>query len=668
MNAFIGKTPFLRLLLPVVAGIIVCVLFPNWRFHPFFLSLAGCALMFLSFFLGNKNQYQFRWVFGAGVYLFLFSLAINQYRDQERERAFLFPTDSQYYIGIILDIPDVKTRSIACNVKVTHSFQQKVKLYLAPDEDDRTLKPGDEIIFYTTLQPFRNMGNPDDFNYVRFMKIKGFTATAYIAGTDWEKTGRQSNNFASWSQRSREKALTMYRSLIDDDDARAFIAALTLGYKGDLSDDIQEAFRASGTAHVLAVSGLHVGIIYVIINMLFFFLGSSGWRYMLRQGLVILTLWIYVSLVGGSASVVRAAIMLTIICMGNMLHQRGFTYNTLAAAAFFILLFRPYSLFDVGFQMSFTAVAAILFFQPGLYALYQPNRRIGKYVWDLLTVSTAAQLGVFPLVLHYFGTFPTWFFVTNLLVVPLVGIIIYAAAALIGAGLINEATVGLIDHGEAILQWIAETLAGVTLRVVQISESLPFAQLTDNYITTIQLLLMLLFIFFSARFLFTRRIGTLLTSLSVFLAFQISTLESELHQPAPQLMVFNESNRTEIALFADGKRHYLAIPDNGFIPHPQKRILRLSDNEITRFSAETPFPLDLLVLSEHGGFQVEQLVALFTPSLIVLDSSLPRRAAQRISAECSKRGIDIHDVAQDGAFSLNFSYFCPQTSKDCTEK
>lgn len=668
MNVFIGKTPFLRLLVPVVAGIVTCVLFPSWRFHPFFLSLAGCALMFLSFFLGNKSQYRFRWVFGAGVSLFIFSLAIHQYRVQERERVFLFPPESQHYIGIILGIPDVKTRSIACNVKTTHSFQQKVKLYLAPDEAARTLEPGDEIIFYATLQPFRNMGNPDDFNYVRFMQIKGFTATAYIAGSDWQKTGRQSNDFASWSQRSRKKALTMYRSLIDENDARAFIAALTLGYKGDLSDDIQEAFRASGTAHVLAVSGLHVGIIYLIINMLFFFLGNSGWRYMLRQGLVIMTLWIYVSLVGGSASVVRAAIMLTIYCMGNMLHKRGFTYNTLTAAAFFILLFRPYSLFDVGFQMSFTAVAAILYFQPGLHALYRPKSKIGKYVWNLLTVSTAAQLGVFPLVLHYFGTFPTWFFVTNLLVVPLVGVTIYAAAGLMAAGLINEATAGLLDKSEAMLQWIAEKLADVTLRIVQISESLPFAQLTDNYITTIQLLLMLLFIFLFARFLLSHRARTLLTALSLLLAFQLATLVNELRQPAPRLMIFNQPNRTEIALFADGKRHFLAIPDNGFIPHPQKRILRLSNNEIDRFIAEKPFPLDVLVLSENAGFQVEQLVALFTPSIIVLDSSIPRRAAEKICAESSKRGIDIHDVGQDGAFSLNFSYFCSQTSKDCTKK
>lgn len=610
--------------------------------------------MFLTFFLGNKSQYRFRWIFGAGVFLFLFSLAINQYHNQERERTFFFPSESHYYTGIIFDIPEVKNRSIACNVKVSHTFQQKIKLYLEPNETAKTLRPGDEIIFNAQLQPFRNMGNPDDFNYVRYMKIKGFVATAYVAGSAWVKTGHQSNNLATWSQRSREKALSMYRTLININDARAFIAALTLGYKDDLSDDIKEAFRASGTAHVLAVSGLHVGIIYLIINIIFSFLGRSRWRYILRQGLIILTLWMYVSLVGGSASVVRSAIMLTVFCVGNMLHKKGFTYNTLAATAFFILVFQPFNLFDVGFQMSFAAVAAILYFQPGLYTMYQPKRKIGKYVWNLLTVSTAAQLGVFPLVLHYFGTFPTWFFATNLLVVPLVGIIIYSAAALMLAGMINEATAGLIDFAVVLLQWFAEKIAGFTLCIVQIADSMPFAQLTDNYITTFQLLLILTFIFLLSQFLQTHRAKTLISALSMILAFQMTSLDSLLRQPAPQLTIFNESNRSKIALFIDGKRHFLAIPENGFIPHSEKRIIRLSDNEISRFIAVTPLPLDVLVLSEHTDYQVEQLVSLFTPTIIVLDSSIPRRTAQRLCTESSKRGIDIHDVARDGAFSLNF--------------
>ncbi|MEN6588192.1 MAG: ComEC/Rec2 family competence protein [Proteiniphilum sp.] len=668
MNAFIGKTPFLRLLLPVITGILLGLLFPVEISDALRLSILGLLLMLLSYFIGDKNQYKHRWIFGAGVCLFLCSLSILQYRTHEKESQFVFPEVSQYYTGTVLDIPEVKPRSIACNVKTSYPFQRKIKLYLAQDPAARELKPGDEILFYARLQPFRNFGNPDDFDYVRFMKIKGFTGSAYISEINWQKTGRQSHAIPVQAQRLRERALHMYRSLISDKETCAFISALTLGYKSDLSDDLQEAFRASGTAHVLAVSGLHVGIIYGVINLLFSFLGKSGRRYILRQWLVILLLWLYVFVAGGSASVVRATIMLTIFCLGNMQHMKGFTYNTLAAAAFFILILHPFSLFDVSFQMSFGAVAAILCFQPKLQALYAPKNRAVKYVWNLFTVSTAAQLGVFPLVLYYFGTFPTWFFITNLLVVPLIGIIIYAAIVLITVGSIPVLHTGFTEAVQSVLQWIAETLSGITLRIVYIAESLPFSQLSNSYISLFQLLLLFTFIFLFAQFLFTHRSRPLIIALASLFVFQLTVMHGKIGQSVPQLVVFNQTDKSEIALYVNGKRHFLEIPENGILPHPGRRILRLSDSSMAGYHADKPFQADVLILSQNAFFSMEQLRNLFNPSVIVLDSSIPRRAANRMNAEYQQLGIDVHDVTQKGAFSVNYSYLCPLTSKGYTKK
>lgn len=668
MNAFIGKTPFLRLLLPVITGIVLGLLFPVGISDALGLSILGLLLMLLSYFIGDENQYKHRWVFGAGVCLFLCSLSILQYRTHEKESQFVFPEVSQYYTGTVLDIPEVKPRSIACNVKTSYPFQRKIKLYLAQDPAARELKPGDEILFYARLQPFRNFGNPDDFDYVRFMKIKGFTGSAYISEINWKKTGRQSHAIPVQAQRLRERALHMYRSLISDKETCAFISALTLGYKADLSDDLQEAFRASGTAHVLAVSGLHVGIIYGVINLLLSFLGKSGRRYILRQWLIILLLWLYVFVAGGSASVVRATIMLSIFCLGNMQHMKGFTYNTLAAAAFFILIFHPFSLFDVSFQMSFGAVVAILYFQPKLQALYAPKNRAFKYVWDLFTVSTAAQLGVFPLVLYYFGTFPTWFFITNLLVVPLIGIIIYAALALITIGSVPVFHTGFTEVVPSVLQWMVETLSGITLRIVYIAESLPFSQLSNSYISWVQLLLLFTFIFLFAQFLFTHQSRPLIIALTSFFVFQLTIIHGKIGQSVPQLVVFNQTGRSEISLYVNGKRRFLEIPENGILSHPGKRILRLSDRSMAGFQAESPFQADILILSENAFFSMEQLLNLFNPSVIVLDSSIPRRAATRMNAECQQLGIYVHDVTQKGAFSVNYSYLCPLTSKGYTNK
>lgn len=518
MSTGIGKTPFFRLLLPLTAGIVVCYYLPEFSLISKYLTGAtGLILILFSLFVKKEYRFKFRWLFGAGLFLFIFSLSQLQYQQQEQHAQFSFSENEQYYLGTITDIPETKPRTIAYNVKINNPSEKKVILYIQQSEQAWELEPGDEIVFSARIQPFKNFDDAGDFDYPRYMKIKGYSGSAYIPETAWRKTGRSSFSITSASQKFRVKALDFYKSFEPDKDAYAFISALTLGYKEDLTDSMQEAFRVSGTAHVLAVSGLHVGIIYIVINMLFSFLGKQGSTYVIRQLLIIVVLWFYVFVAGMSASIFRAAIMLTINCTAKIFNRRGFTYNTLAAAAFFILIYRPFSLFDVSFQMSFGAVFAILFFQPKLNVLYTPTCKVVKYIYNLFTVSLSAQLGVFPLVLFYFGTFPTYFFITNLFVVPLVGLIIYALVPLIILNLFSSFNIWLIDFLNTVFHWIVKTFVETTFHIVYIAETLPFAQISDINITVVQLILLVFFIFISGYWLFTRRSRSLLAALSTFL-------------------------------------------------------------------------------------------------------------------------------------------------------
>ncbi|WP_298653065.1 ComEC/Rec2 family competence protein [uncultured Proteiniphilum sp.] len=654
MNALIGKTPFFRLLLPIIAGIIAGSLFPGILSASLPAALGGLLLMLLSFFIRPDEQFRFRWLFGAGVCFFLFSLSLYQYR-QHAESTRLTPSGyGQYDLGIVLDIPEVKPRSIAVHIKTALPEEKKVILYLEQTDEARGLIPGDEIVFLSRVEPFSNFGNPDDFDYTGYMQVKGFAGSGYVPGSDWQKTGRQAKSIPVMAQRCRAKMLDFYHSFRLESDAYAFICALTLGYKVHLSNDLQEAFRASGTAHVLALSGLHVGIIYAVISLLFSFFGKSGYGFLARQWLIITALWAFVFIVGMSASVVRAAIMLTLFSIGDLYHRNGFTYNSLAAAAFFILIFRPFSLFDVGFQMSFGAVFGILFFNPKMSRLYRPPNKVVKYVWNLLCITTTAQLGVFPLVLYHFGTFPTYFFITNMLVVPLVGIIIYTTFPLILFGLLRSLQWDFITVLYTFFQWIEKILIGILLRIVYISESIPFAQISDKKISFLQLILLLLFMYPFVRFLSSHRARPLIISLVALLFFQFTITYKNLTPPAPQLTVFNSPGQSEIAVFHNNKRHYMEIPENNILPHPEKRIFLLSDAAFTTYHAGQQFPLDILILSQYGSFDIEQLLVLFRPAMIVLDSSLPPYAAGRIARECTALGIEVHDVTENGAFSLNF--------------
>jgi len=243
--------------------------------------------------------------------------------------------------------------------------------------------------------------------------------------------------------------------------------------------------------------------------------------------------------------------------------------------------------------------------------------------------------------------------------VPLIGIIIYAAIALITVGLIPVFHAGFTELVPSVLQWIVETLSDITLRIVYIAESLPFSQLSNSYISLFQLLLIFTFIFLFAQFLFSHRSRPLIIALASFFVFQLTILHGLIRQSAPQVVVFNQTDRSEISLYIRGKRRFLEIPENGVLPHPEKRILRLSDRSMAGFQAENPFQADVLILSKNAFFTMEQLLNLFNPSVIVLDSSIPRGAANQMKAECQQLGIKVHDVTQNGAFSINFSYLCP---------
>lgn len=647
-----GRTPFLRLLLPVIAGIAVAAYLPVGQLGFSLVALVGLLLMLLSFFLKGEWRYPLRWLFGVGVSLFLFSIAILQYQEHEKRAEPDFISDETYYIGTLLDIPETKPRSIACHVKVGYPVEKRVILYLQQSDKARALTPGEELVFRARLQPFRNFGNPDDFNYQRFMKIKGVAGSAYVPTTNWQKTGRQKLTLPILSQRCRARVLAFYHSFQLDPDALAFISAITLGYKAYLSDDLQAAFRASGTAHVLAVSGLHVGIIYAVINFLFSFLGKRGRPFVMRQLLVILTLWAYALIAGMSAPVTRAAFMLTIYCVGRIWKHSGFTYNTLAAAAFMILLFKPFSLFDVSFLMSFMAVFAILFFQPKLSLLYTPRHRVSKYFWDLATVSLSAQIGLFPLVLYFFGSFPTYFFIANLLVVPLISLVIYATVPLVAVSLFSFLQSPLLLWLETVFRWVLKTLIEIVLMVVQLTETLPFAQVTDQHLPFAQLLFLLLFLYLFAWYLVSRRSRPLLVALTSLLLFFVIGNHERLTNEPPRLVVFNAPSTSEIAVFAEKRRHYVEIPPNGLLPHPTKGILRLSDGNIEHLHAEKPFPLHALILSENRYFSIDRLLNLFQPEVIVLDSSIPRYTARRLQRECNEQGIAVHDVTVDGAYSI----------------
>lgn len=244
--------------------------------------------------------------------------------------------------------------------------------------------------------------------------------------------GREQVRQLSRVERTRQRCLQWRQQLLARYEAQglegeqyAVVAAMALGDKSALTKDVREVYAVTGASHVLALSGLHLGIIYTLLSLL---VVGRRWQ-MLSQLVCILGIWAFAFLVGLSTSVVRSAIMLTVYALLSLGHRDKMSLNTLAFTAILMLMVNPRSLFDIGFQMSFMAVGSILLWMPVFRSVfseaYLMDHPVVKWVWSLLGVSLAAQLGVAPLIAYYFGRFSTYFLLTNFIVVPAATLILY---------------------------------------------------------------------------------------------------------------------------------------------------------------------------------------------------------------------------------------------------
>lgn len=351
----------------------------------------------------------------------------------ELDKAYMpVPDKDMAYSAVVISQPVVSGKVIRCDLMIADvSHPVKVKASIYRDERADKLRVGDGIKAVSLLE--KPSGYADsDFDYGRYLLYHGYVATTFIYIDEWSKAVVDLTRL-SLIQRTRiaalvfrDRLLRRYTDMGFSGQAYAVLAAMTLGDKSSLSDRLKEDYSVSGASHILALSGLHLGIIYAILSLIFL---RRRWQ-IASQVLILLAIWTYVFIVGMSASVVRSAVMITVYSFVSLLNRNKMSLNTLAVAAVVILIVNPLYLYDVGFQMSFAAVFfIILFYRPVLNLM--PGCVMGipviRQIWQMMSVSLAAQIGVAPLIAFYFGRFSCYFLLTNIIVVPAATIILYGA-------------------------------------------------------------------------------------------------------------------------------------------------------------------------------------------------------------------------------------------------
>ena len=429
------------------------------------------------------------------------------------------PKTNGLMAATVLETPQEKTNSYK-SLLLIHSLktrdtligtEEKVLVYFEKGENIKQLKPGSQIIFEQLPEPIENRGNPYEFDYKKYLEKKHIFRQVYLKTGYWSLTGYINNSPLLWAETIRDKLLKIYHDQEIGTQETEILSALTLGYKRELDRETKRVFSSAGAMHVLAVSGLHVGILFFAFSFFFGFLQKRRIGRFIYVVLSISLLWCYAFITGLSPSVLRACTMFSLIIIAGNINRRANIYNTLAASAFLLLLVNPNNLFEVGFQLSYMAVFGIVYLQPRIAGLWPVKNKVGLFFWNLITVSIAAQIATFPLSTYYFNQFPTYFLLSNIVVIP-------AAMLLIplGLGLLVFSKIPLLA---SVIAFLVKWIIYIVYYLLSAFESFPHST-PDVVLHAPELLFVLAILFSIFLFLNSHRAVFIKSALSlaVFLA------------------------------------------------------------------------------------------------------------------------------------------------------
>ena len=481
------KAVFLRLTLFFVLGILIQTqinLFPYW-IHSAVFSL---AVLLLALFPKISALYRWRWLFGAGLLLLCTSVAGILTHATWKQSDWTEEAGIQSYRLQVIDDPVKKPKTWMFKAK---TGDKTVLVYLPIDSVSSSLSPSDWLVVQTHFE------KADSIN----LRKRGIAARAFVAKNNWEKwedAPKQNFNLKFVSLKYRQILLKQLKKILPDEKSFSVAATISFGYSNDLDKDTRQIFAAAGTAHILAIGGLHFAIIYSALNFLFSFFGNNRRMRIVRQLIIIPLLWIFAFLTGMHVTVIRAVIMITFWGIGNAFSFRALTINTLGSAAFFMLLYNPFYLFDIGFQLSFFAIFAILLINPYIVSLYRSRNPAINYVWELSCTSTSAQLGTAPLSIYYFHQFPLLYLVSNIFAIPLTGIILL----LIPLSLL----VSFVFGNQTWLMFPLQKLLQLFISGLDTLSKIPHGVITDVQLTAKDVLNLTLGIVFSFLFVIKKRL------------------------------------------------------------------------------------------------------------------------------------------------------------------
>lgn len=550
------------------------------------------------------------------------------------------------------------------------SYSGKIILNIQNDSLRSTLIIGNRIKLKTALQYNSFPKNPNQFNYSDYLKDKQIYAQIYTAKANILINKKPKKDIWYYAAKLHSRILHNLEKGKFGKTEMNVALALILGQRQEISSEIVQDYQFSGATHVLSVSGLHVGFIMLFISFILKPLPNTRKGSFIKLMAILISLFIFAILSGLSPSVLRSVVMFSFLAVGNHLRRSGNTYHTLLVSILLILLFEPYFLFDIGFQLSYLALFFILWLQPLLKTTWSPKNKIISYIWDVLTVSFAAQIGTLPLCLYYFHQFPGLFFVTNIVIIPVLSfIMIVGIIVMILAVFITPPSI-LIEIFEKSIY-----LLNKSIHTVASFESFVIRDISFNSYYLISLYLMIIFTtIWLKKPSYTKLIIAMISIIFLQLSFILTKKEIE---STKELIVYNvkkktlisERNGRKITVFANenqiGKESVNTILNSYLVGNSvilEKKIkirntLFFNGKKILIIDSTKVYPKttqpDILLLIESPKMNLERILKDCHPGIIVADASNSYSIQKLWKVTCDKQKIPFHSTRERGFYKLN---------------
>ena len=665
------KFPLLTITISFAIGIIAEYNL-QWSLSTLIVSLFLCLGIFCFLFWKSKKALLQNTLFGINTYLLAFTLGMMSFyihSDVNLKNHYSKKTfeETNSIRAIVTSTLKPNTKYNKYFITLSHFNDSiasgKILLYV-PKTNNETLHSGDEIWLNNAVYPIPKAFNPYQFDYSKYLEKQNVFHQIYTRENQIKiiQTHKTVDFYIENLRNNLSQSFDIHHF---EPKTKAIIDALILGQRLELDKETIADYSNAGVIHILAISGLHISIIYFFIVFLLKPLKRVRFGAEIQLLIVLAILWLFALLTGLPASVTRAVTLFSFISIGNYFNQPKAIYNALAISAFLILLLKPNAIFDIGFQLSYAAVLSIVLFQPFYKKFYFSENKIAVYFTDTILVSLAAQIGVLPLSLYYFNQLPLLFLLANLVIIPLsslvliIGIVILPLnyvlpTVAVFLGKILEFSIQFMND---YIHWIAQFKSGI---ITNISFS--------GWLTFSMYLVIVAFIYW----MYHTKVKNIKYVLASVLLFQLSYISVKWNEnQGSELVVFNEKstligikNQNSVIAFTDipenhntTLNHYTRgtfsdslriFPMQNAISFQNKRILVIDSLGIYK----TSIPPEIIILTQNPKINLSRLIHKIKPKEIIADKSNYKNTVKRWEATCRKEKIPFHAIAEKGFYRL----------------